>query len=157
APAPGHRPRPARRGRGVGPRLGRAQARAARLPVERPRDSALRALRVRARGLPETPLRPGRPGGRRDPHGLQRRPPRLGDDCTGGGATPRPRASGNGRLRCQHWGTMISLLARFTLLPAARAVGWLLIEVAVPLLVLVFVLGFRLVVAVRGSRPAERR
>jgi hypothetical protein len=52
---------------------------------------------------------------------------------------------------------MISLLARHTLLPAARAVGWVLIEVAVPLLVLVFVLGFRLVGAVRGPRPAERR
>jgi hypothetical protein len=52
---------------------------------------------------------------------------------------------------------LASLLARLTFLAAARAFLWVLVEVVIPLLVPVCVLAFRVVVAVRGRRPDERR
>jgi len=51
---------------------------------------------------------------------------------------------------------MISKLARLTFVAAARAVVWVLVELVIPLLVPLCVLGFRLVVAVRGPRPERR-
>jgi hypothetical protein len=52
---------------------------------------------------------------------------------------------------------MMSLLARLTFVAAARALVWVLVEVAIPLLVPLCVLGFRLAVAVRGRRPEDRQ
>ena len=54
----------------VGARRGRPQARAARLSLERARDPALRAVRLRARGPPQAALPPRRRVRRRDPDGL---------------------------------------------------------------------------------------
>ena len=77
------------RGGHVGPRVGRAQARAPRLPLERAGARPLRVVRLRARGVPQAPLRARRRGGRRHPDGvLRRRPSVLG----GGRALRRRRA-----------------------------------------------------------------
>jgi hypothetical protein len=56
APPAGHRHRPAGGGRRLGAARRRAQARAARLPVEHRRHRAVREVRLRARGLPEAAL-----------------------------------------------------------------------------------------------------
>src|SRR4029079_4080904 len=52
----------------------RPEARAARVPVERACDPAVRAVRLRTRGVPQGALPAGRGGRGRDPDGVPRRP-----------------------------------------------------------------------------------
>ena len=73
---------PAGSGR-LGAGRGRPQARAARLPVERGRDRPLRPVRLRARGLPQGALPPGRRVRRRDPDGLRGGVGELDRDAAG--------------------------------------------------------------------------
>src|SRR5512133_1972833 len=68
---PRHRHRIARSGGGLGAPCGCAQARAARLPLERGGDQALRAVRLRARGLPPRALQARRRVRRCHPDGVR--------------------------------------------------------------------------------------
>ncbi len=88
-PPPRHRARPARAGGLLGARRRHPQARAARLPLERAGDQALRAVRLRARGAPQGPLPPRRRVRRRDPDGVLARrltTPAFEESLRGGAA-----------------------------------------------------------------------